>query len=202
MLHAIANPPKRTKMWCGPSALAIITGEDYETCRATFSAINGRPVMGVHRSEMKLALLRFGYEMSPRQVEGELTLAAWLRGRTGFDAKALFLVVLSNHYIVVQGRKACDNHTKAPVFIRDMRLRRAKIQSLYEIVEMENGRVSALQQAVAKAGATYAFAPDGHSVTVRASRGRKINGWTSRTFSKGDPVQTAIAYLKMFGGAA
>jgi hypothetical protein len=202
MLHAIKNPPKRTKMWCGPSALAIITGEDYETCRYALSQISGRPVMGVYRHDMATALWRFGYSMDARTFEPGATLASWLRSRSAADAKTLFLVVLSKHYIVVQGRKACDNHTKEPVFIGDMRLRRARIQAVYEISELTNDCLEKLQKAVARVGGTYALDPTGKTVTVRAKRGKTINGWTSRTFTRGDAVQMATSYLMMFGKAA
>lgn len=199
MLHEIKNPPKRTKMWCGPSALAIITGEDYETCRATLSKITNRPVMGVHNCDMRSALNRFGYGMDARWFKPDSTLAQWLKDR---NSKSLFLVVLSNHYIVVQGRKACDNHTKTPVFTGDMRLRRARIQNVFEITEKPHDCLEKLQRVVTRAGGTYAVDPTGKAVTVRAKRGKTINGWTSRTFSKGDPIQTATAYLLMFGEAA
>lgn len=135
MFNAVVNPPKRNTCWCGPAAISIITGCGYDDAIARLKLDLGKPVVkGVPQSSMRRVLNAMGYSVAPRTVENEPTLAGWLSTRQESDLDKTFLVTVTGHYIVVKGRKACDNKTKAPVWLKDMHSRRARVQEVWEII--------------------------------------------------------------------
>jgi hypothetical protein len=137
-LHPVRNPPPRSRRvtWCGPAALSIITGLDYETCRSALTRIGNRTIKGSYNHEMVAALRFFGYTIEQDDYPSRPTLAAWTRRRKGDDATAMFLVNITRHYVVVQGRKACDNVTRTPVFLKDMRLRRSRVERVWKVTRL------------------------------------------------------------------
>lgn len=137
MLHSVTGVPKGRRCWCGPAALAIITGQRYDAMLALLGDVAQRSrVMGVHDWEMRAALRATGWEMMRVPANPDLTLAAWMRARSANQQAVLYLVCISRskgHYVVVQGRKAADNHTKAPVWLTDFPHRRKRINQVHAV---------------------------------------------------------------------
>ena len=118
-------------------------------------------VKGTYPGEVRKVLASFGYRMSPvvlpsvesapkplspaqqvffsprRRLRSGLTtptLATFLRKRTPEQRKAIMLIDVSNHWVVVEGRRLADTFTKgAPVTIGKAPHRRKRVRSAYVI---------------------------------------------------------------------
>lgn len=167
--------------YCGPTAVAIITGKKLSVVLDAFREARGRPtskqakarrkwdtwfrldqIKGTSTGSVKTALASFGYQMrtvilpeietdpkplslaqqvlfSPRRGKrpglNTPTLATFLRKRTPDQRKATMLLNVSNHWVVVEGRRLADTFTKGvPVTIGKAPHRRKRVRAAY-IVE-------------------------------------------------------------------
>lgn len=135
-LHAVKHDPALYRnRYCGPAAFSAITGKPAEHGARLMRQISGRPaIKGVHHLDLRESLFQMGYRTKSRAMVKRPTLARFLRERTGELTTAMLLIELSSHYIVVKGRKAVDNFTEEPKFIRKFPHRRARVVR-YSIVE-------------------------------------------------------------------
>jgi hypothetical protein len=133
--------------YCGPFALGYLLGitpdeaaalirEDRQQRQYRFGQANlwgGRPkqltVRGVYNHEMVRILenhthiqQRTGYYV-PKP-----TLAAWLKGKSG-----LWLVNVTSHYVVLDGRKLYDNGHREGVPLREWKKRRVRVGQAWQI---------------------------------------------------------------------
>jgi hypothetical protein len=96
--------------WCGPAALALITGRTLKHCHRLLAQIRGidqRYLKGVQNYEMKRALTRMGYMPTLRQwIEEDMKTRVW---------RGVVLVNVTNHYVVAHRGLVADNHWKEPV---------------------------------------------------------------------------------------
>lgn len=146
MLHEITGCPKGRRQWCGPSAIAGITGVDYMTALDTIKRVRARTqgerdhtrvlVKGVVEYEMARALERLGYRMSRSTCVPGKTFARFIAERTPEQRNSVILVVAGNHYMVVSGKKAVDNHVQSPVFTSKMKGRRRRMESAWVITRV------------------------------------------------------------------
>lgn len=150
MLHNIVGCPKGRVQWCGPSAISAITGVDYLTAverlkeERMHRGHSGERLIikGVSHSLMLATLRRMGYDARPLfPAEGE-TFAAWLRGRSAEVRQSVVLVNAGHHYLVAQGYRAVDNHTKAPTFISKMPHRRKRMAAAWVVTKSPPRRVA------------------------------------------------------------
>lgn len=128
----------RSRRWCGPSALAAITGLDTETVTRIHRRVNHqKQTMGVHTSHIRRVLHRLGYrslgwyDARPPAVDRRPTFAAWLRGRPQGLVRHTVLVVLGGrggHYVVVRGHKAVDSWRPEPVWISNSPHRKKRMR--------------------------------------------------------------------------
>jgi hypothetical protein len=142
-LHEVTGLIKGRTNWCGPSALSIITGKPYSTTlellkegRSPGYKGNGPLVKGTGSWEMRRALNKLGYRVMEMSLEPDQTFAAWTRERPASEVKHMVLLVVGNHWVVVQGRKACCGIVKKPTFIRSMRKRRGRVTEAYRITKL------------------------------------------------------------------
>lgn len=173
MLHDIVGSPSNRKHWCGPSALAAITGLNYMAALGVFQNIRGpnrvgrtAAIMGVHNPEMMRALTRAGYRTQEIGFARGATLARFLRERTDEQRSSTILVNAGHHYVVVKGNKGIDNKTKTPVFIskmpgRRMRMARAWIVTKVAPAAKPMAPVIVAQQAEAAKAAKAKLAEQG-----------------------------------------
>ena len=123
--------------WCGPAAVAAITGETTDAAAAIILAATGRRAItstaAVHLraalrpSGLTISLAESYLAAAPRQRP---TLAAWMRGARNPDAT--FLVAASHHWLVVRGSSVADSVNRRPVPIRAANLRiRSRVASVF-----------------------------------------------------------------------
>lgn len=149
------TPPSRGKgkrYYCGPFAICAITGKPYETSvKPAINDYRNRPlhlgILGMTNGQVQGVLRQYGYwldreflhtnKYDREDYDGKVpTLAHWMRKRKGYQLKSLYLVEVTHHYVLVQGRKFIDNHTEKPVFIRQAPHRRARVRRVWEVKKM------------------------------------------------------------------
>lgn len=144
MLYSVEGCPANRRRWCGPSAIAGITGNDYPTAMNAIKAVRGRSdfperliIKGVPEYEMRGAFERLGYRMNRITFAPGITFARFLRERTPEQRKSIILVVAGNHYMAVSGNKAVDGIVREPVFISKMPGRRKRMESAYIVTRVQ-----------------------------------------------------------------
>jgi hypothetical protein len=137
MLHAIVKKNKRTRMWCGPSAIAAVTGKTYDDALLALKAESGRDVvMGVQVIHLQRALARMGHRMTPvcSFIKSERpTLAAWLKGRDAELRASVVIVNVTRHYVTVKGNRIVDNLTGKPVATSKYPKRRVRVKAAWRV---------------------------------------------------------------------
>lgn len=120
--------------WCGPSAMSIITGRTVNYCAKLIADdrnrhqrwrtryVTSKMVKGTYNDEVKRALYKMGFIMDRVEIEripGQglesqrrlmPTLHRYMRERGGPDWKAVMLVNVTNHYVVINRDIVSDNH--------------------------------------------------------------------------------------------
>ena len=125
----------RTKMWCGPVAVAATIGVDVAAVRDVIKwHRNGRAVRGTYPNELQLAFRHFGYDMHcvADLNSNPPTLATWERERT--DMEAAYVVIVTGHWVAVRGKWFCDTYTRGvPVKIKNAPHRRKRVRFVYRV---------------------------------------------------------------------
>jgi hypothetical protein len=140
MLHAIKGRKKGRRQWCGPSALCLVTGIEYDAAILLLKEITDRNLIkGTSTMTMRAAFERLGWRMTTQPPLNPLpTLAAWLRGRSSELRSAPVLVEVSNHWMVVEGRKGGDSKTDGPVWLSDLPTRRARVRGVHVLCRTDD----------------------------------------------------------------
>lgn len=139
-LHPI-NHDLKTTLWCGPGALATISGQPTSVCMAALRDSTRRegPVKGVGTCHLVKAAARLGYRLvniSPT-ADYKPTMAAWTRENKPAFADNPVVLVVANHYVSVKGRSFNDNWCKVPMPLKKARLRRARVAAAYRVEVMD-----------------------------------------------------------------
>lgn len=137
-LHDVVNDTK-SRAFCGPTAVAAITGEPVSRVRDAFRLVRhgagwteydrAPSITGTRDYEVQRVLRLFGYVGSWRRIAGQPTLAAWLEGRTGVERTHPCVVHITGHWVAVSGWVFCDTFSKGQVVDADQapgRRKRAK----------------------------------------------------------------------------
>tara|TARA_X000001382_G_scaffold127638_1_gene115833 strand:+ start:82 stop:642 length:561 start_codon:yes stop_codon:yes gene_type:complete len=139
--------------WCGPTALAVLTGRCYKNAYQDMQRLRNRkrigklslrdakPVSGVWLRETLDMLDVYGYnadstpEECQHKMEWEVTFAKWLRETYHMrDKKAWYLVHINGHFCVMKGNKVFDQHTPANgTTLKKYRFRRTRVVNVYKI---------------------------------------------------------------------
>lgn len=135
-MHALTGIPKDRTIWCGPSAISMLTGVGYGEVLDLLRLTTGRrTIKSVGQLAMIRALDSLGWTLraEPIRARDRRTFAWWLRSRTREQRLrgSAFLVELTRHYVVVDGRWGGDNHTKVPVRLREMPHRRRLVKRVW-----------------------------------------------------------------------
>lgn len=138
---------KGANTFCGPAALSALTGQPVEAVTEVLRQVTGKTaIKGVSWSAMERAIPLLGYQLSyvplgMYALRGDiigwqrLTLAKWLKLPVATTFRTCgprlphetFLVCITDHYLVVRGRKIVDNCNMDGVFLRKYRRRRATV---------------------------------------------------------------------------
>jgi hypothetical protein len=146
MLHEVKNDTNG-KGYCGPTAIASITGKRLSVVLDEFRKVRGwdgwgrkRRIGGTSRWECLQVLRRFGWYntdrlyFDDRPTKERPTLTSFFKVR---DPKVTYLVEVSNHWIAVAGRKMCDTYTKGvPTFIGKAPHRRKRVAMVYGLTKL------------------------------------------------------------------
>lgn len=159
MLHSVEGCPSSRKRYCGPSAFSIITGLPYMESlmmlkiekhrRNPYTSLSSTIIRGTHTAYMRDGLQKLGYHLERIPVDETITFARWLRERSPELRKQMVLVVAGNHFMVVEGNKACDGIVRTPVFISKMKGRRKRMEEAF-IVHCPAKKVSAPRLQITK----------------------------------------------------
>lgn len=142
-LYDVINDTK-SRAFCGPTAVAAITGEPVSRVRDAFRLVRygtswtsrrrSPPIMGTPTHEIERVLRLFGYAGMWHTVEGLPTLAAWLEGREGIRRTHPCVVLVKRHVVAVSGWAFCDTFSKGQVVDADKAPgRRKRVKEVFVI---------------------------------------------------------------------
>lgn len=147
MLHPVVNSTGE-KAWCGPTVVSAITGADIVAVKALIKRYRGsrRAVKGTSWYELQAVLRSLGWDMtlSLNAMEERPTLAQWYREHRAFvrehrpDLKrAIYIVNVTNHWVVVGGQWFCDTFTKGhPVRFTQAPRKRKRVEKVYAVTRL------------------------------------------------------------------
>jgi hypothetical protein len=144
---------ERSNTFCGPAALSLITHKHVDNCVKEIHALykrdgflsggRRRSVRGVSRFEMLQVLTRLGYDAQVLPVVDKPTLVSfrrWLRER-GTDAKRIYLLNVTGHWMVMRGIKLFDNANPEGVTFGKYTKRRRRVQRAWVIARRDEPSV-------------------------------------------------------------
>lgn len=122
--------------WCGPTALALITGRTLKFCHNKLARIEGkepRYLKGVYQPSMRRALREMGYQ--PERiplVRQSLTLRKYIEEvQTTEHFRGVMLVNVTDHYVVINKGMVVDNHRILPLPVREHPAWRKRIKNAW-----------------------------------------------------------------------
>jgi hypothetical protein len=148
---------ERSNTFCGPAALSLITGKHVDECVKEVHAYRNlckdpdccdpalRSVRGMSNTEMLRVLLNmkhqntpvsslFGYDTSSLKENPTLvTFMRWLKRQGRWDAKKVYLLNTTGHYVVMKGIKLFDNRNPEGVFFGKYNRRRVRVKYAWEV---------------------------------------------------------------------
>lgn len=139
------NRNKSSNKFCGPTALALLTGRHVDdTAHALRIASGKRAVKGATNTQMLKALDLMGYKASPIVLGTTIirttskpkspTFAQVLRTQLrGADKNTRFLVSLTGHFVCVQGRKLFDNRHPDGIYLGQCPYRRCRAKAIWAV---------------------------------------------------------------------
>lgn len=119
------------RWYCGPAAVAAITGQSFEDVRAALNMARGRRAnCGVCRTdpeEVAGALRSFGMTATVRHAVGPVpTFRAWRARRRNPSPWAV--VAVGRHFVALSGTTLVDNKHPEGVRVRDAGYDRRRVQ--------------------------------------------------------------------------
>ena len=141
-LHKVETESRSVKTACGPYALSALTGiEPAKIEQLVNQHRDAKPnarVWAMRPDECAKVLKRLGYTVSKHVTESgynysmQPTLAQWMKGR---NRSATYLVLVTNHFILIKGTKLIDTYTRKPVACYKAPHRRKRVKAIYQIQE-------------------------------------------------------------------
>lgn len=111
-LQYSAGRDPRNKSWCGPTAIASITGMDYLQACAAISMVRGEPFRRESTlHELKVVLEKRGYWVEGMGTPNKPTLAEFMNKRLPSHRMFPLVVRVTNHFVAVHGDTICDTRT-------------------------------------------------------------------------------------------
>jgi hypothetical protein len=111
--------------WCGPSALAAVSGLGYQAARDILTEARAfmfpdwrrQQVKGVTLEEMSLGLRRVGVKYRGSYPWDD-TVETWLDKRANKGGPDLAVLLIPDHFVAVRGPGLVDNHETTPLRAR------------------------------------------------------------------------------------
>jgi hypothetical protein len=138
---------KTSNRYCGPNALALLTGQHVDDVTRMLRMVSGRPaIKGTHNRHMLAVLERLGFSALPVPLGAGADTRKGKRTSCPTLAKALrtvlkdrqasqrFLVVVGHHYVCIQGRKVWDYRDYPEgEFLGSCKLRRCRVTGIWAV---------------------------------------------------------------------
>jgi len=119
----------RSRAFCGPTAIAAVTGEPVSVIRDVVRGLRGprsngtrRAIMGMSNTELLKVMTMLGWnltERDPAYRTGVLRLGDFLDTRARNDGP--FVVNVRNHYYAASHGEVCDTNLQIPIEIERFR---------------------------------------------------------------------------------
>ena len=123
--------------YCGPGAIAMLTGLDTDTVAREIRAYTGKPyVKSTPTSALGYVLARLCATVERLPVTGRPRLQDWVRTL----GEGRYAVWVTGHYVVVEvngwgKRRVGDNRTKLPVKMVEFHGRRVQVRGAWRVGE-------------------------------------------------------------------
>lgn len=130
MLYQIVHD-NQSKLWCGPAAIAAITGQPTSVITQMIRGVNGKTkVTGTSNAELLAVMRRLGYARIEclELARERMTLARFAKLHRKMFAGRATVVNVTDHYVVLAGRRFVDSSRRDPVLISDAPYRRAIVK--------------------------------------------------------------------------
>ncbi|HKV44611.1 MAG TPA: hypothetical protein VJT32_08060 [bacterium] len=129
---------KSSNRFCGPAALAAITGIHVDDAAYTLRKVSGkRFIKGIGTRHMLAAIERLGHRAQPMKLGltyGYPTLTQALAGvLKGRPSDARYLVLITGHYVTIQGRRLVDNKHPEGIALTACPYRRKRVKGVWQI---------------------------------------------------------------------
>ncbi|WOB06515.1 hypothetical protein [Piscinibacter gummiphilus] len=128
------------KLWCGPGAIALVTGLPtsliYAHADAERRSRGGkRGVQGMYNSELWAVLRACGFRVTEvYNSRGEQpTLKQFARDKASLFAARPIIVHVGDHYGVLIGRRYADNQTRDPIYVGDCTYLRSRVCAAWAV---------------------------------------------------------------------
>jgi len=123
--------------WCGPTALAIITGKTLKYCHNKLARLEWKKphyLQGVSNGSMILALREMGYVVKCIDDAWSKTLRQYIEEKQATSHfRGVMLVNVTGHYVVISKGMVADNHQWTPRPVREHPMWRKKIKRAWII---------------------------------------------------------------------
>jgi len=133
--HALPVAGQKHNRYCGPAALAALTGLNTGEAAAMLRDITGkRAIMGTSSDAMIEALGRCGMRVQHEEEyypHSSMTLRNWLRD---FYKGQLILMIAMNHWWAMHDGFFVDSFNKLPTPIKDVHNPKSQVHKIYFLV--------------------------------------------------------------------
>jgi hypothetical protein len=111
-LQGLAPSSDGQRRWCGPTALAAITGKPYAECVSEIERVRGKPFKDISTLE-ELALVLQAHGYVPQMfvtslVRHKPTFAQFMARRNPLLRDQFILARVTNHFVAIKDDEVCD----------------------------------------------------------------------------------------------
>lgn len=126
--------------YCGPGALAIVTGLPTDEASRLIRTVNGkRRIFGVSPYDLRRAFMLAKVTLSDVPVAKGVSASWFVKDRIAHGWNGVYVLNVTGHYLVVEIRGdeawACDNRTVYPVPFAKYSLRRKRIKQVWKVIQ-------------------------------------------------------------------
>lgn len=139
---AIAGTERKAITWCGPYALALVSGFSYdEVYKKMLRAVNrGRPkhlhklksIKGVHNHTMEQVAYTLRCAFTFKKLKKPQTLLSYA---DELYPSRVYIVAITGHFLVLdmRTREVCDNQSKEWIPISESKHKRCLVRNVAEV---------------------------------------------------------------------
>lgn len=134
--------------YCGAFSLMAVTGKSLAAARKNIREANSwsssHRIRGLYTHELVASFRQCGIKIERQRLGHRRdykigqpvrpTLTEWLNNRPAELKRSMCLVVLTDHFVMVNGNQFIDTYTKVPVKCDDAPHRRARVLEVWKIM--------------------------------------------------------------------